>query len=206
MKPVPRDPKLVVALEEVKKFEVDNSAGGTLTGPQAAIVTALREGLTSGKISEEKMEQVQTMIVTLQRESALNAQNKSIQELEALVARSMGMLSKQYEARDRLTEGLRDDLQRVGAEVDLEANGSAVVVQGQQNGVTTVTEVISDEQRAEELAEKRAREEKIALLEAKVEDHNDNEETKDEAKAKVKKTPAKKGYVSARVKKIEGKE
>ena len=37
-------------------------------------------------------------------------------------------------------------------------------------------------------------------------DHNDNEETKDEAKAKVKKTPAKKGYVSARVKKIEGKE
>ena len=37
-------------------------------------------------------------------------------------------------------------------------------------------------------------------------DHNDNEETKDEAKAKVKKTPAKKGYVSARVKKIEEKE
>ena len=39
-----------------------------------------------------------------------------------------------------------------------------------------------------------------------LQDHNDNEETKDEAKAKVKKTPAKKGYVSARVKKIEGKE
>ena len=41
---------------------------------------------------------------------------------------------------------------------------------------------------------------------APLQDHNDNEETKDEAKAKVKKTPAKKGYVSARVKKIEGKE
>ena len=39
-----------------------------------------------------------------------------------------------------------------------------------------------------------------------LQDHNDNEETKDEAKAKVKKPPAKKGYVSARVKKIEGKE
>ena len=37
---------------------------------------------------------------------------------------------------------------------------------------------------------------------APLQDHNDNEETK----AKVKKTPAKKGYVSARVKKIEGKE
>ena len=76
VKPVPKDPALVVALAEVKKFEVDNSASGTLTGPQAAIVTALREGLTSGKISEEKLEQVQTMIVTLQRESALNAQRK----------------------------------------------------------------------------------------------------------------------------------
>ena len=42
--------------------------------------------------------------------------------------------------------------------------------QAQKNGATLVTEVISDEQRAEELAEKRAREEKIALLEAKVED------------------------------------
>ncbi len=37
-------------------------------------------------------------------------------------------------------------------------------------------------------------------------DHNDNEETKDEAKAKVKKPPAKKGSVKARVAKIEGKE
>ena len=36
------------------------------------------------------------------------------------------------------------------------------------------------------------------------EDHNDNEETKDEAK--VKKPPAKKGSVLARVAKIEGKE
>ena len=35
-------------------------------------------------------------------------------------------------------------------------------------------------------------------------DHNDNEETKDEAKAKVKKPPAEEGYVLARVKKIEG--
>ena len=34
-------------------------------------------------------------------------------------------------------------------------------------------------------------------------DH-DNEETKDEAKAKVKKPPAEEGYVLARVKKIEG--
>ena len=35
-------------------------------------------------------------------------------------------------------------------------------------------------------------------------DHNDNEETKDEAKAKVKKPSAEEGYVLARVKKIEG--
>ena len=39
-----------------------------------------------------------------------------------------------------------------------------------------------------------------------LQDHNDNEETKDEAKAKVKKPPAKKGSVLARVAKIEGKE
>ena len=39
-----------------------------------------------------------------------------------------------------------------------------------------------------------------------LQDHNDNEETKDEAKAKVKKPPAKKGYVKARVRKLEGKE
>ena len=39
-----------------------------------------------------------------------------------------------------------------------------------------------------------------------LQDHNDNEETKDEAQAKVKKSPAKKGSVLARVKKIEGKE
>ena len=37
-----------------------------------------------------------------------------------------------------------------------------------------------------------------------LQDHNDNEETKDEAKAKVKKSPAEEGYVLARVKKIEG--
>ena len=39
-----------------------------------------------------------------------------------------------------------------------------------------------------------------------LQDHNDNEETKDEAKAKVKKPPAEEGYVKARVKKLEGKE
>ena len=39
-----------------------------------------------------------------------------------------------------------------------------------------------------------------------LQDHNDNEETKDEAKAKVKKPPAEEGYVKARVKKIEEKE
>lgn len=53
--------------------------------------------------------------------------------------------------------------------VDMGADG-AIVVQDNENGVNVVKAVITGDQRAEELAEKREREEKIALLEAKVED------------------------------------
>ena len=54
--------------------------------------------------------------------------------------------------------------------LDLAAANGATVVQAQQNGATLVTEVISDDQRAQELAEKRAREELIVTLKAQVED------------------------------------
>ena len=103
----------------------------------------------------------------------MTSQNEQAEDLMRKIEKEEDVKSKIKLAAQRVLAGLSPEPEPEPVPMqplDLAAANGATVVQAQKNGATLVTEVISDEQRAEELAEKRAREEKIALLEAKVED------------------------------------
>ena len=113
------------------------------------------------------------------REAAMRSLASVESDLEALTAKKE-KIEKEEDAKSKIKLAAQRVLAGLDPEpepepvhmqsLDLAAANGATVVQAQQNGATLVTEVISDDQRAQELAEKRAREELIVTLKAQVED------------------------------------
>jgi len=172
---VKKDPPAVVALNSMLK-------GKDLNQETRSAIDSLKQKVLADpeKYGADVNDLIPLLLHDVRvREAAMRSLASVESDLEALTAKKE-KIEKEEDAKSKIKLAAQRVLAGLEPEpepepvhmqsLDLAAANGATVVQAQQNGATLVTEVISDDQRAQELAEKRAREELIVTLKAQVED------------------------------------